>query len=308
MTAGLSFPARPVVTAAEIARSVKHLPSAPKVLPRLKLLLRDGNSALDEIVTLVRLDPGLALRVLQVANSPYFFTGARCLTIEEAVQRVGYDEIYALVSYAVAAQVLNRPLAVYGIEADALWAHSVGCALAAEALADLTGDDRAGAYTLGLLHGVGMIAIDEWSLRTGRGLRLTLAGFPEEACESERGTLGFTQAEAGAALLREWEFPTEIVEPVRHQYAPEMATRHSRLTALLVAAKWIRAAVLSRPKRSVPAAKTVASLRPYGVASADLARLVPFVAHHLSLVSSTLDEIDELPIDRRQFPSQTWRW
>src|SRR5689334_17624189 len=96
--------ARASLTPDDIAREVKHLPSAPKVLPRLKKLLADTNSVLSEIVALVRLDPGIAVRVLQTANSAYFSKGVRCATVEEAVNRVGYEQIYELVSYAVASQ------------------------------------------------------------------------------------------------------------------------------------------------------------------------------------------------------------
>jgi len=41
---------------------VKHLPSAPKVLPRLKRLLQDGNSSMQEIALLIRLDAAIAAR------------------------------------------------------------------------------------------------------------------------------------------------------------------------------------------------------------------------------------------------------
>src|SRR6185369_15331136 len=116
-------------------------------------------------VALIRLDPGIAARVLQVANSAYFAKGVRCFTVDEAVNRVGYDQIYELVSYAVESQVLVRPLDVYRIEADELWKMSVAAALAAELLADRTGVNRESAYTVGLLHCVGMVAIDEWALR-----------------------------------------------------------------------------------------------------------------------------------------------
>jgi HD-like signal output (HDOD) protein len=50
-------------TADEMVRELRHLPSAPKLLPRLKRLLTDANSSMDEIVTLIRLDPGIAARV-----------------------------------------------------------------------------------------------------------------------------------------------------------------------------------------------------------------------------------------------------
>src|SRR4051812_32120168 len=113
-----------LLTVDEIVGGVKHLPSAPKVLPGLKRLLSDGNSAMHEIVALIRLDPAIALRVLQVANSAYFSKGVRCFTVHEAVNRIGYDQIYELVSVAVASQVLIRPLEAYGIEAEDLWQQS----------------------------------------------------------------------------------------------------------------------------------------------------------------------------------------
>ncbi len=177
MIADVNHPASSTLTPEDIVREVKHLPYAPKVLPRLKQLLGDGNSAMHEIVSLIRLDPGIAVRVLQTANSAYFSKGVRCVTVDEAVNRVGYNQVYELVSFAVASQVLVRPLEVYGLEADELWKMSVACALATEELAALSGQERDAAYTIGLLHSVGMVAIDEWALRNARVLRLSTAGY-----------------------------------------------------------------------------------------------------------------------------------
>ncbi len=303
----VGFPAsRQQVTPEVIVRAVRHLPSAPKVLPQLKHLLQDGNSDLDQIVGLVRLDPGLAMRVLQVANSPYFFTGARCLTVDDAIARVGYNEVYWLVSYAVSVQVLNRPVAVYRIEADQMWAHSVCCALAAESLAERVGVDRAAAYTLGLLHGVGMIAIDEWALNTGRDLKLTVHPFPLEATRSERAQFGFTHAEVGACLLETWDFPSEITDPVRFQYAPGSASNWGALAALLVAARWVRSAVLSPIPGTHPPLPSPAQVRPAGIALAALTDSVPAVASELAAVSTILEQAEEPMIDRQVFPRHEW--
>lgn len=271
-----------------IVRDLRTLPSAPKVLPRLKELLCDGNSSLYEIVTLIRLDPGIAARVLQTANSTYFSQGMRCFTVEEAVNRVGYDQVYALVSYAVASQVLVRPLAVYGLEADEHWKQSVACALAAEVLAHKTGQDRDAAYTIGLLHGVGMVAIDEWALRNAPGLAFARTGLPREATEAERTALGFTQAEAGAALLRHWGFPLSMSEPVRWQYAPRASASQSTMASLLYAAKWLRTTVCagSAPPPELP---ETAPLQPLGLKPDALPDLVKDVLARLDEISSLLE-------------------
>lgn len=293
------------LTPDDIVREVKHLPSAPKVLPRLKLLLSDGNSSMHEIVMLVRLDPGIAARVLQVANSAYFSKGVRCTTVEEAVNRVGYDEIYELVSYAVASQVLVRPLEIYGIEADELWKLSVTCALAAELLADRTEQDRNVAYTIGLLHGVGMVALDEWSRRGARKVAFRSAKFPREAIDDERALLGFSQAEAGGALLKHWEFPPTMCEPVRLQYAPRSSAVHVRMASLLYVAKWVRSAVCAPTLAARPVMPETIHLQTLGLSTSVLNTIAGQVGRKLSDVSSLL-EVDQTDVERHRFPSQNW--
>ena len=251
----------PTLTLDEVVRELQYLPSAPRVLPRLKQLLCDGNTAMNEVVEMVRLDPGIAARVLQFGNSAHFSQGLRCYTVEEAVNRVGYDQIYELVATAVASQVLVRPLASYNLEADDLWENSIACALAAEALSSHVGTDRNISYTVGLLHSVGMVAIDAWVSRHQPTLHFVSKGLPLESCEQERSLLGFHQAEAGAGLLRAWEFPSVMFEPVRWQYLPNGTAVHFKLAALLHIAKWIRATVL-RPADNQP--------RPHGSLLASL--------------------------------------
>ena len=309
MIADFSLQGRADIAADALVRDVRHLPSSPRILPHLKRLLSDANSAMDEIVSLIRLDVGIAARVLQVANSVFFSKGARCQTVEEAVSRVGYAEIYDLVSYAVASQVLVRPLGVYGMEADELWKVSVAGALAAEMLAGRTGQERAAAYTAGLLHCVGMVAIDEWALRHARGLTLKHLGFPREATESERAFFGFTQAEAGAALMNQWEYPSTITEPVRWQYAPRASGDQARMASLLYAAKWLRSTVCS--SEAVPLPESI-HLQPLGLGSATLRSMVPELERKLVAVRSLLDQTfseadspDQTPTNQR-FPLRDW--
>jgi HD-like signal output (HDOD) protein len=303
MIADLPLPVGQIFTPEDIVREVEQLPSAPKVLPRLKQLLGDGNSAMHEIVGLIRLDPGIAVRVLQTANSAYFSKGVRCHTVEEAVNRVGYDQVYELVSVAVASQVLVRPLEVYGIEADELWKMSVSCALAAEEIAVRSHQDRNAGYTVGLLHAVGMVAIDEWALRHARDLRLKSAGYPREATESERTAFGFTSAQVGGALLTAWDFPHSIAEPVRWQYAPRTSASQAKMAATLHVAKWVRTKVCA-PAAATPAPDEL-HLRTLALTSAALAALTAHVSRRMAAVSSLLETDPEAGAPRRPlFPAE----
>ncbi len=292
------------LTPEQVVRELRHLPSAPKILPRLKRLLSDGNSSMTEIVELIRLDPGISARVLQTANSAYYSNGARCSNVDDAVNRVGYNQVYELVAYAVASQVLVRPLEAYAIEADHMWLSSVACGLAAEMLAGLTGEDRDVAYTIGLLHGVGMLAIDEWVLRNQPGLRLASHGFPREACEAERNTLGFTQAEAGAALLRHWDFPAAMSEPVRWQYFPRTTAGHQRMACLLHAAKWVRSTVCHPNSPAPLPLPDTWLLQPLRLGAPQLEHCAAEVQTQLYAISSLLDSSPETT-ETVEFPGGT---
>lgn len=304
MSAPYTIPPFSSLTPDQVVRELHHLPSAPKVLPRLKRLLSNCNSSMSEIVTLIRLDPAISARVLQTANSAYYCKGVRCFTVDEAVNRVGYTQVYELVAYAVASQVLVRPLEAYGMEPDELWRMSVACALAAELLARHTGEEQDIAYTVGLLHCVGMLAIDEWIQHNHPGRRLVSQGFPRETCEHERALLGFTQAETGASLLRHWDFPLAMSEPIRWQYFPRSTAGFQRLACLLHAAKWVRSMALAAPDAFCPPAPDAWLLQPLHLSVPKLEQCAQEVRQQLTAINSLLDT-NPAEAEEIEFPGGT---
>lgn len=278
------------VTLSEVVGDLEYLPTAPRVLPKLKVLLSDDNTLMSRVVEMIRLDPGIAARVLQFGNSAYFSHGLRCYTVEEAVNRIGYGQIYELVATSIAAQVLSRPLVTYSMEADVLWQNSIACALAAEELADQLFLDRNVAYTIGLLHSIGMVAIDNWAIKRRPTLRFKLCVLPTEASEAELSELGFHQAEAGASLLRLWAFPQIMSEPLRWQYLPTGTAAHFQLSAVLQVAKWIRSRVVQPDKEaSLPNSFILNRL---GVSYGQLEKCCEAVAPRLCGINNSLDHQD----------------
>jgi HD-like signal output (HDOD) protein len=247
------------LTPCGMVQSVRHLPAAPCLLPKIKHLLADGNSSIDDIVVLLRMDPALAAQVVKIGNSVYYGSGSACATVEEAVGRVGFNRVYELVAYAVASQVLIRPLTVYGLESEVYWQSSLACALSAETLAQASGHDAASAYTMGLLHAIGMVVIDEWALRA----RISVSFLPKRPGECpgalELSVLGFTQAEAGASLLEHWRFPPMICAAVRWQDVAGLK-QGGVMSALLQTAKYISTLVCGAvPSPALPPASVLSA-------------------------------------------------
>lgn len=226
-----------------LAQALRYPPSAAKVLPLLKRLLCDLDTSIHQIAEVIRLDPGIAARVLHAANSVVYSRGERCTSVAMAVNRIGFDNIYAMVSDAVAEQVLVLPLNAYSLDADEFWQRSVTCAIAAERIAELCELDRNVAYTLGLLSGIGMVAIEHWARANQPTLAFFNRGFPRDYNDGERVLLGCSHAEVGTLVLQSWEFPPEMSVPVRWQYRPLDSVGHRRLSLMLHCAKAVSARI-----------------------------------------------------------------
>ncbi|MEO6003761.1 MAG: HDOD domain-containing protein [Opitutus sp.] len=242
-----------------------QLPAIAQVLARLQRLLSDTNSSLDDVTALIRLDAAMSTRVVQISNSAWFRRGAACQTIDEAVNRVGFREIFHLVSVVASRSMIAQPLVAYKRDANATWRESLSCAFAAEILATRLGEDSAVAYMSGLLHGIGRLAVNKCLTTTGEpGRTLTDGGFPGDFSGSELALFGFTQADVGALMLQKWTFAAENVEPIRHQYDPLAADEpHDRMAAILYGARFLRTTVMhgEPPAESEESTAVLASAR-----------------------------------------------
>lgn len=232
------------VTAELLVADLKPLSPVAHVLARLQRLLSDPNSGLDDIAELIRLDAALTTRIIQISNSVWFRRGLPCTSIAEAMNRVGFREVYKIVGVVASDSLVSQPLVAYSRNALATWRESVACAFAAEILADRLGEDMPGAYMMGLLHVIGRLPINQY-LQAGdaKGRILTDEGFPHEHSGAEFALLGFTQANTGALMLTKLGFSPGIIQPISHQYAPlETPAAHDRMAAVLYGARLLGAA------------------------------------------------------------------
>jgi HD-like signal output (HDOD) protein len=245
----------------QIAQAAPALPPAARIIPRLLDLLADPNTDIPEITEVIRLEQGLASRVLRMSYSPVFSRGARASSVDEAVARVGFAQVHRLVADAIAHETLASELPAYGISGGDLWHHSLLCAVAAERLAGISGNDFRIGYTLGLLQGVGLVAVDAWARRHHPAVRFRHQRFPDDWSHEERTLLGCTHADVGSALLKLWGFPPAAFEPVRAQYHPDLAGAHAGMAAVLEVSRWFRDAASEDVLPPPPGTLTLQRLR-----------------------------------------------
>lgn len=196
----------------------QQLPASPQVLLNLNELLTDVNSGLDDIAVLLRRDTALAARIIRISNSVVFGMSGRVATIEEAVNRVGYAEIYRLTGLAAGAQLADQHLPLYGITGTQLRDNTLLIALAAEALATRAGIDPRLAYTAALLRSTGKLVLERYARRAPQSTTAFFQSGLANMLTWEQNSFGCTNVDVAEMVLSTWRFPASIIQPVRRQY------------------------------------------------------------------------------------------
>lgn len=218
-------------------RKIQRLYSTPQVLARAIHLMNRPDVNLESISELIRHDSALVADIIRLSNSALFNRGTGCSDLYMAVQRLGLREVIRAINLSLSRHVFGKGLTNYGLEATQYWRASLLGALLMEHLANIHGVDSPECYTVGILHAMGRVLINE-------ALGETDACQPWDRSTSiekwEVDRVGFTSAEAGALLLRQWGFPPTIVNPIENQLGPptivsaQSPTGMLRLTRLLL--------------------------------------------------------------------------
>lgn len=214
---------------AKIVASVDTLPPTAQLLPRLQGMLTDETTDIASLAGLVKVDVGLATEIVRVSNSA-LYGGGEAKGLEEAINRLGFSEIFRIASTIAAKSALAGPLDFYHMASGRLWNDSIGTAVFMENLAMSTEVNADTAYTIGLMHGIGKLIINAHFSKSG----MEVYGDEEDpGPEMERRLLGWDHAQVGAEVLKNWKFPHEVHEPIRCQFAPAEAEGQTVAARLL---------------------------------------------------------------------------
>jgi HD-like signal output (HDOD) protein len=198
--------------------------------------LCDLRADADVIASLVDREPGLAARVLRVANSAFYGHARNITTVGSALLVLGFDAVRGIAAAACMDRGLQRPGEGTAIDLGAIVRHSLGTAVAAEHLARLAQRDLAGeAFIAGLLHNLGLPIQARLDAAGLQRLVDLLARDPHaELRAAEAATTRVGHETCAAVLFESWNLPTLLVDAVRHHHAPTEARPENRTLALLV--------------------------------------------------------------------------
>ena len=199
-------------------QAIEVLGTTPAVLLKVAKLATDPNADLATVCTFLRNDGPLVADIIRISNSPYFAPATSHSNLSSAINQIGLREVVRVVKLSLARQLFARDLTSYGIPAYDYWSASIASALMMEALAKQTGLNPEDAFTIGILHAIGLVLIDR--VIEEKGFSIFWDGH-EPIQDWEHRAVGFDYAEAGAMLLEHWLFPPSTCDVIRWQLDSE---------------------------------------------------------------------------------------
>jgi|WetSurMetagenome_2_1015567.scaffolds.fasta_scaffold25181_2 putative nucleotidyltransferase with HDIG domain len=224
----------------KLDEAINSVQAVPQIVLKIIRMIQDENYCMDSIAREVRKDQVISAKILRMCNSAYFSRKVAVDSIDRALALLGEKQILRSIVSASFMDLFSSKNTGYSLCQGGLFYHAIGTAMIAEKLAGLTriiAPDLA--YTAGLLHDIGKIALDQCmsDFYPFFYRRTQIEG--DELIIVERDVFGITHEEAGGKLAKRWSLPESISDVIKHHHCPEEASGDAALAYLIYLADLI---------------------------------------------------------------------
>ncbi|WP_448245307.1 HDOD domain-containing protein [Thalassotalea agariperforans] len=188
----------------------------PDACFKVKELMEDEASVIEDFANVISVDPSMTSRLLQIANSAIYSFRGEISTISRAITIIGTQSLYNMMLVDVAASAFKH-FSNQAIDLKRFWRMSVYTGLVCKNLAIKANiRDIERLFVAGLLQNFGELLVAKTSPKIAK------------ACEKyderklpwllQKHYLGFTYTEITVEMLKLWEIPEKIILPIKHYH------------------------------------------------------------------------------------------
>jgi HD-like signal output (HDOD) protein len=207
----------------EIVKQVNDsdIASVKNVITGIARLLSDPNSSIIDIKEIFLIDPPLMSKVLKLANSSYYAPANPIEEIDKALIIIGFDAVLELALNQKACEMFDNDKKTCNYSAFDLWENNVAVALFGKYMfrREFT-DSGESAYIAGLLHNIGIIALDQFLHNEFTDIVKEAENLKQDFFEVEKNRLGFTHTQLGKAIIADWNLPGNISSAIEWHHDP----------------------------------------------------------------------------------------
>lgn len=179
------------------------LPNLPDIAVRIRKVAEEDRADADTLAKIVETNPGIAAKLIKVANSPLYRGRSPVTKCAPAIVRLGTKATKQLVFSLTMEELFRTKSAALKRRMLQLWEHSTRVAAISFVLARMTpGFDPEHALLAGLLHDIGVLPILSYAQKYPY-----VVSNPEEL----DSVINRMRGELGGMILRKWRFPKDFL-------------------------------------------------------------------------------------------------
>ena len=239
----------------KISRS-ESLPVLPIAVLNLLRLFGSEDVSSRELANAIGDDAGLAAKILKVASSPMYGTGA-CENITRAIGIIGINRMKQIAVTLGYEQFTQEKSLVPAFDKNFFWDHCKATSIVArEIMVEANRSKQDNAYMAGLIHNVGFLAMERHApqelnkaILIARTRKINILDAELEACQ-------FTHNQVSLELVKRWKLAPYIQDVIACQENPESATVDPEISRVLAVASTVAYEMGYPPIRGINAAHT----------------------------------------------------
>lgn len=203
----------------KIMDGVKDLPTIPVVATKINAMLQSNTAGAAEIGDVILNDQALTVKLLNLVNSAYYSLPREIASVQEAVSFLG-ARIISQIVLSLGVLSTFKGASRSGFDRDRFWTHCIAVAVLSQDLAKerklLPHPEEA--FTAGLLHDLGKIAMDHAVPDLYKMIVDDAIANKRPFNQAEDEFLSVTHGQVGEWVARNWELPQTIVVAIRHHH------------------------------------------------------------------------------------------
>lgn len=237
-------------------QDILHLPPLPAIACQLLALVGREDCDIVALSTLIEQDPGLAARIVGIANSAYFARRTPICSVREAIIRVLGLNLVRGIAIGIA---LSKPFdasACTNFQLDRYWyrafqtANLVSCLAPLVRLVDTARDCL---FLCGLLHNLGQIVLVHAFPDRMNSVFQRWAEKPELGLLNlQTQHVALNEIEAGTIIARRWQLPTHVADVIAFRHEPAHAGAAMPLVQLIASCAGFASALYADPTALLP--------------------------------------------------------
>jgi putative nucleotidyltransferase with HDIG domain len=221
-------------TPEKIRQTAASIKPIPQMALKILRMIDEDLYEIDEFIEEIRKDQVISARTLELCNSAMFSTRKQIESLDHAVIMLGQKWLLKLVVSDAINHFFNQCGMGYSLCKGGIYHHAIGTAILAEKLADYSGvATPSAAYTAGLLHDIGKVALDQHVSDAFPLFYRQLNDEKRNLLEIEQEVFRTDHTRIGGDLADQWNLPESLADAIRYHHTPETADRNTVLVHLV---------------------------------------------------------------------------